>query len=106
MTRTILGIAVTSAILWGCARGGPTAAPDTQSFTRTMDATPGAVVTATQAEFSERKIAVATADQSKGEVISVPLDPMGEWGNMAPSDRVNCGTTDRADPDARMVMTM
>src|SRR5687767_8577873 len=55
MIRT-LGLTAIGLLLGACGRGGPATMPDTQSFTRTIDATTSAVVDAAQAVFSERNI--------------------------------------------------
>jgi hypothetical protein len=89
-----------------CGSGGPQAAPDTQLFTRSVNATVSRVVEATMAVFSERGITVASSDQTKGEVVSVPLDPNGQWGNVPPAERVNCSGADVNSPNARLILTV
>jgi hypothetical protein len=81
-------------------------AADTQTFTRNVDATPARVVEATTAVFAERNIGVATTDQTNGRVVSIPLSPTGEWGDVAADQRVNCGAVSAADPNSRLVLTM
>jgi hypothetical protein len=58
------------------------------------------------AVFSERGITVATSDQTKGEVVSVPLDPNGQWGNVPPAERVSCSGTEGNSPNARLILTV
>ena len=89
-----------------CNSGGPQLAADTQTFTRSVDATPVRVVEATMAVFSERGITVASSDQVRGQVVSVPLDLNGEWGNVSPAERVNCAGAAAADSNARLVLTV
>ncbi|MEP7325661.1 MAG: hypothetical protein ABI836_06925 [Gemmatimonadota bacterium] len=96
------------AVVFGaaCGQKGPSMAPDTQTFTRNVDAMPSRVVEATTAVFAERQIGVATTDQTNGKVESVPLDPMAEWGGMSADQRVNCSAVAAADPNSRLVLTM
>lgn len=58
------------------------------------------------AVFAERQITVASSDQSKGEVVSVPLDLNGQWGAVSPEERVNCAGVDAPDPNARLVLEL
>ena len=81
-------------------------APDTQMFTRNIDATPSKVVEATTAIFAERQIPVASTDQTNGRVESIPLSPSAEWGNVPADQRVDCGAAPAADPNSRLVLTM
>lgn len=90
----------------GIFRGGPDTTPDTQRFTRSINATPARAVEATVAVFNERGITVATSDQTTGEVVSVPLDPTGRWGNMEPTERVTCGAGGVPSSDARIVLAV
>jgi hypothetical protein len=94
------------ALMAACRSGGPQLAADTQTFTRSVDATPVRVVEATMAVFSERGITVASSDQVRGQVVSVPLDLNGEWGNASPAERVNCAGAAAPDPNARLVLTV
>ncbi len=93
-------------VLAACAHKGPTAAPDTQSFTRNVDATPSRVVEATTAVFADRRIPVASTDQTNGVVKSIPLQLNGDWGNTDAEERVDCRAVTAADPDARLVLTV
>ena len=99
----VLVIAVTAA---GCRRGGPETAPDTQTFTRSVNATTSRVVEAAMAVFAENQITVASSDQTKGEVMTIPLDPSGQWGGVLPDERVNCAGVDTPDPNARVILTV
>jgi hypothetical protein len=101
-----LGIGLTFALIAACNRGGPTLAPNTQTFTRNVDATMSRVVEATTAIFAERMIPVATTDQTNGKVTSVPLDPNAEWGNVPSAERVDCSAGAAADANSRLVLTM
>ncbi|MEO8200003.1 MAG: hypothetical protein ABI679_05715 [Gemmatimonadota bacterium] len=101
-----IGIGLVVVLAAGCGRGGPSMAPDTQTFTRNVDATPSRVVEATTAVFAERHIGVATTDETNGKVVSVPLSPTGEWGDVPAEERVNCGAAPAADPNSRLVLTM
>lgn len=58
------------------------------------------------AVFAERQITVASSDQTKGEVVSVPLDPNSQWGSVSPEERVNCSDVATPDPNARVVLTL
>jgi hypothetical protein len=89
MTR--LGVAAFAWIAVGaCSGGGAGGLPTTQQFTRQVDATPARVVAATVETFSRYGIPVQSADETKGEVHSVPLNLRGYWGPTPPEDRVNC----------------
>lgn len=101
-----LGIGLTVLLAAGCGRSGPSMAPDTQTFTRNVNATPSRVVEATTAVFAERMIPVSSTDETNGRVSSVPLDLKGDWGNMSPDERVDCGAVTANDANARMVLTM
>lgn len=90
----------------GCRSGDPESTPDTQTFSRSINATPSRVVEAAMAVFAERRITVATSDQNRGEVISVPLDPNGDWGSVSPEERVNCAGVTAPDPNARLVLEL
>ena len=91
----------------GCSSSrSATSVPDTQSLTRTVDATASRIVAATSAVFAERQISVASADETRGEVVSVPLDPNGQWGDVAPADRVTCPEAGAGDPNARLVLKL
>ncbi len=90
----------------GCRSGDPETAPDTQTFSRSINATPSRVVEVAMSVFAERRITVATSDQIRGEVVSVPLDPNGEWGGVSPEERVNCAGVDAPDPNARLVLEL
>jgi hypothetical protein len=101
-----LSVGLMVALMAACHSSGPQTAADTQTFTRSVDATPARVVEATMAVFSERGITVASSDQVRGEVVSVPLDPNGEWGNVPPAERVNCAGAAAADPNTRLILTV
>ena len=103
--RTI-GTGLVFLLVAACGQRGPSTTPDTQSFTRNVDATPSRVVEAATAVFADRQIPVASTDQTNGTVISVPLDPRADWGNVAADQRVDCRAVVTADPDARLVLTM
>jgi hypothetical protein len=105
--RHTLTAGLTLCLTAGCGlSGGPNTTPDTQSFTRSINATPSRVVEATVAVFAERGITVATSDQTEGEVVSVPLNPTGQWGNMEPIQRVSCDNGQFPDPDSRLILTV
>jgi hypothetical protein len=94
------------ALAAACRSGGPKTAPDTQVFTREVNATQSQIVNAAMKVFAENGITVATSDQSRGEVISIPLAPDAEWGNLIPEERVNCSGVATPDPNARVVLTV
>ena len=73
-----------------CSRNSAGTIPTTQQFTRQVDATPTRVITAASAVFGERGIGVATMDETKGDVVSVPLSSQGTWGNATPEERIDC----------------
>jgi hypothetical protein len=103
--RSLVAVAL-AVFTAGCRSGSPESTPDTQTFTRTIDATRTKVVEAAMAIFSERSITVATSDQTMGEVFSMPLVPNGQWGGVSPEERVNCAGVDAPDPNARMVLKL
>jgi hypothetical protein len=106
MQARTIGSGAALAVLIACAQGGPTAAPDTQSFTRNVNATPSKVVEATTAVFAARRIPVASTDQTNGRVESIPLSLTGEWGNVEADQRVDCRSVTTVDPDARLVLRL
>lgn len=106
MKLGLIGLGLSVALAAACSHGGPTTTPNTQTFTRNVDATPSRVVEATTALFAERRIPVATTDQTNGKVVSVPLDPNAEWGDTPADQRVDCRAVNVADPNARLVLTM
>jgi hypothetical protein len=63
-------------------------------------------VEAATAVFAERRIPVASTDQTNGRVESIPLAPSGEWGNIAADQRVDCRSVTAADPNARLVLRL
>ena len=106
MRAAMFGAGLAVVMVAACGKKGPSMAPDTQTFTRNVDATPSRVVEATTAVFAERRIPVAITDQTNGKVESVPLDPAGDWGDVAADERVDCGAVTAADPNARLVLRM
>lgn len=106
MTRRVLVAALLAVLTVGCRSGGPETSPRTQTFTRTVNATRSRTVEAAMAVFAERQITVASSDQTKGEVVSVPLDPNGQWGSVSPEERVNCSDVATPDPNARVILTL
>lgn len=106
MQNRTSGGAVALVFLAACFHNGPTAAPDTQTFTRNVNATPSKVVEAATAVFAERRIPVASTDQTNGIVESIPLAMTGDWGNVAADQRADCRTVAVADPDARVILSV
>jgi predicted small lipoprotein YifL len=106
MKTGFAGLGFAAILLAGCGQKGPTMAPDTQTFTRNVNATPSQVVEATTSVFAARGISVASADRTKGKVESVPLSLSAEWGNTPASERADCQGVTAADPNARLVLTM
>jgi predicted small lipoprotein YifL len=106
MQGRTLGVGAMLVLLAACGNKGPTAAPDTQSFTRNVNATPSKVVEATTAVFADRRIPVASTDQTNGLVESIPLALNGEWGNVEADQRVDCRSITAADPNARLVLRL
>jgi hypothetical protein len=88
--QSLAALALIAIAACGGSRAGAGGMPATQQFTRRVDATPGRVVAATLATFSRYGIPVESADETKGEVHSVPLDLRGNWGPTPTLDRVNC----------------
>ncbi len=86
--QTVAALALVAVAACGGGRAG--GLPTAQQFTRRVDATPSRVVSATLATFSRYGIPVQSADETKGEVHSVPMDLRANWGPTPPPDRVNC----------------
>jgi hypothetical protein len=102
----MLGVGAALTILAACAHNGPSTAPDTQSFTRNVNATPAKVVEATTAVFADRRIPVASTNETNGLVESIPLSLSGDWGNADADEKVDCRAVTAADPNARLVLTV
>jgi hypothetical protein len=88
---TKLGVAAL-ALIGVAACGGHQAGtlPATQEFTRRVEAAPARVVAATLTTFSRYGIPVREANETSGDVHSMPLDLRGNWGPTPMEDRVNC----------------
>ncbi len=106
MVMRSIGIGMAVLLVAACGTKGPSTTPDTQTFTRNVDATPSRVVEAATSVFADRRIPVAKTDQTNGTVVSVPLDPRAEWGDVPTDQRVDCRAVALPDADSRLVLTV
>src|SRR3954453_20275934 len=89
--RTKLDVAALALVgIAACGGNRAGTLPATQEFTRRVEAAPSRVVAATLTTFSKYGIPVKEANETSGEVHSVPLDLRGNWGPTATQDRINC----------------
>lgn len=88
---TKLGVAALALLaVTACSHSPAGTLPATQQLTSRVAADPARVVAATLSTFGKYGIPVKEANETNGEVQSVPLDLRSNWGAAPTQDRINC----------------